>query len=120
MLASKTFFYWMSLMPHVSLAPACFHAAAPASTWREGPQLDLATLTRPSRRPVGVSAGLAGLVMCFRNWTYTLFYVAAELWVRASPPHSCTPHAMRSPLGRERGVTAGVTAGNIQMGATAE
>lgn len=20
--------------------------------------------------------------MCFRNWTYTLFYVAAELWVR--------------------------------------
>ena len=30
--------------------------------------------------------GLAGLVMCLRNWTYTLFYVAAELWVRPNPP----------------------------------
>jgi ATP:ADP antiporter, AAA family len=24
--------------------------------------------------------GLAGLVACFRNWTYSLFYILAELW----------------------------------------
>ncbi len=24
--------------------------------------------------------GLAGLVACFRNWTYSLFYIMAELW----------------------------------------